>query len=362
MTRFAVIGAGNAGFAVAAHLNLEGAEVTLCDVAEEQLAPVMENDNMIEVTGDTDLNGHARIELLTTDLVEAIQGAELVICTTPAHTHRLVAGELAGALRSEQVVALNPGRTGGALEFRRVLDEKGAGGDPLVVETETLLYGCRKRGTSVNIFGIKSRVRCAGLPKERSDRFFELVQPYIAQFEPAPGIWHTSLNNIGMLFHPTPTLLNLGRMEFAQPFEYYVEGISPSIAHLIERLDEERLGVAEAMGVELPSAMQWLREGYGARGDTLFEALQANPAYRGIQAPLFQSREETLKVRYVVEDVPTGLVPVSELGRRAGRETPAMDAVIELANLIFGTDFRAEGRTLRRLGLGDLSIADIRAL
>ena len=67
-------------------------------------------------------------------------------------------------------------------------------------------------------------------------------------------------------------------------------------------------------------------------------------------------------LRYVTEDVPTGLVPISELGKKFGVETPAINTIINLADILFDADFRAKGRNLDQLGLRDLSTEEIVAL
>ncbi len=354
MAKFAIIGAGNAGLAMAAHLKQLGGKVSLYDVVEAQLAPIIENNNVITVSG-VDLAGEHQIDQVTMNLAEAIEGAELIICVTPAHTHKFVARDLAALLVSGQILMLHPGRTGGALEVRKVLKEENCQADILVIEAQTLLYAARKEGAVVNLFGLKKQVSCAGLPQEASERFFDLIQPLIPQFVPAPTIWHTSLHNIGMLFHPTPTLLNLGRMESGQPFEYYTDGFSPSIAGLVEKLDAERLAVAAAMGITVPSVLEWLESSYGVVGQNLYQALKVAANYQGIAAPLLANIDEKKSLRYVTEDVPTGLVPVSELGKKFGVKTPAIDTIINLANILFDADFRASGRNLDQLGLRDLS-------
>ena len=60
------------------------------------------------------------------------------------------------------------------------------------------------------------------------------------------------------------------------------------------------------------------------------------------------------------EDVPTGLIPMRELGAAAGVKTPAIDALVQLAQNMTGKDFVAEGRTLERLGLNGMGGPQIR--
>lgn len=363
MARFAVIGCGNAGAAVAAHLTLLGETATLYDIADNQLAPIIANDNTITLQGNIDVTGAAKIALVTKDLGEAVDGAELIICTTAAHVHKHVARDLIPHLKDGQIILLNPGRTGGVLEFQKIFREGGCKADVLVVESQTILYACRREGAVVNIFGKKKRVACSGLPGAELPRFEKIIQRVFPEFVLAEGgIWATSLDNIGMLFHPTPTLLNLGRMESGQPFDYYIDGFSPSIAALVEELDKERLQVGRALGVELPSAVQWLETTYGAKGENLYQALQNNVSYQGIKAPMFKEVGDKMGLRYVIEDVPTGLVPFAELGQKFGVETPAIRSIINLANVIYKTDFVAGGRSLDQLGLQEMSIGEIRNL
>jgi opine dehydrogenase len=370
MTTFAIIGAGNAGCAFAAHLKLLGHETRLHDVFEQQLAPLWATDNVIELGGNLELPGfqpgelaQARVDYVGNDLATAIDGADLILCTAPAHTHRAIASDLAALVKSDQIVVLNPGRTCGAIEVVRIFREQNAAADITVVEAQTLLYACRRDKASVHVFGIKDRVACAAIPDDQLDRFLEPMQAAIPQFVRAEqGIWETSLDNIGMLFHPTPTLFNLARMETGERFDYYIDGMSPTVANIVEKLDVERCRVAAAMGVDIPTAVQWLKITYGAEGANLHEAVQNNSAYKGIQAPQLNGVDAKRGLRYVVEDVPTGLVPVSELGNKLGVPTPTIDLIIDVANTIYDRDFRAAGRTLERLGLADLSVEQLKAL
>ena len=72
-----------------------------------------------------------------------------------------------------------------------------------------------------------------------------------------------------------------------------------------------------------------------------------NPAYHDIKAP------GSIFTRQLTEDIPTGLLPMSELGHLAGVETPLMDSIITIVSSLLGFDFRKNGRTLENLGLGD---------
>jgi len=115
------------------------------------------------------------------------------------------------------------------------------------------------------------------------------------------------------------------------------------------------LAVAQAFGVKLDSAGEWLLKSYeGVTGETLYERIHSNRAYEGIKAP------RSLKVRHILEDVPTGLVPIASLGALAGVSTPAIRAVTDICCALLDRDFWAEGRSAENLGLAGMSVGEIR--
>jgi len=75
--------------------------------------------------------GKAMIRLITTDLGEALDGAELAVVCLPAVAHEEVALAMA-KLSCNLPIILDPGGTGGALLFRRAFNDEGAPLPPIV--------------------------------------------------------------------------------------------------------------------------------------------------------------------------------------------------------------------------------------
>ena len=349
----AVIGAGNGGTAIAAHILNKDGSVNLCDLFPDYLRDIQEQGYINLNYQDKSIK--VKPALVTTDMKEAIKGVKLIMIVTPAFTHKLIAEACSQYLEDEQVIVLNPGRTGGALEFLNTVRKLGCNKDIVVAEAQTLIYSCRKTdGNSVNIYGKKKSVDISCIPNTRINDVVELLSPYYSQFKPVPDVAWTSFANIGSMFHPTPMLLNMGRIENDnRGFKYYWEGISPSVADMIEIIDKERVNVANAFGAEVLSAKEWLMQSYNTYGDTLHERIINNKAYGDINAPT------NIQVRYVTEDVPTGLVPISELGRVADISTPNIDAVIRLTSSLYRTNFREIGRSLKNLGINNMQKDEI---
>jgi len=347
--RIIILGAGNGGQAMAAAIALAGYEVVLYDRYEEAIAPVSQNGG-IELSGVSG-KGFARLVKVTTDLHEALSETGLILVVVPAFAHAYIAEQIAPLLRKDDMIILSPGSTGGALEFRKILSEHGAPKDVKVGETNTLIYACRISGPGqVKILGVKDYLGVAALPVKDTQALLEPLKELYPQAHAEKNVLFTGLNNMNPIFHVFPTLANLGWLEATQGnFRFYYDGITASVAKLVEAVDRERMMLCQSLGISTLSCIEWQKKFYGARGGSLPEALRSNRSYEEIQAP--PSKE----TRLLTEDVPMGLVPMAEIAKIAGVPTPFMDSAILLASEIMGQDYRRTGRNLDAMALAGLN-------
>ncbi|HOJ89227.1 MAG TPA: NAD/NADP octopine/nopaline dehydrogenase family protein [Pseudothermotoga sp.] len=351
--KICVIGAGNGGQALAAYLALRGFDVALYNRSAWRIAPIVKT-NKIKVEGE--INATAEISFATTDIVQAIRDRQLLMVVVPAFAHRDIVKKIAPLLEDGQVVVLNPGRTAGALEFYNTLKEENVRKNVVIAEAQTFVFASRASNPGVvRIFRIKNAVPVAALPSRKNRELEKTLLKVMPEFEIAPSTLYTSFNNIGAVFHPATIILNTGWVESTfGKFEFYFEGISQSVAKVLEAIDRERCEVAKKFGIEPMTAVQWLAYAYDVRGSNLYDAIHNNEGYRGIQAPT------SLENRYILEDVPTSLVPISAFGQLAGVRTPVIDSIIQLSSLIMEIDFFKEGRNFEKLHLQGKTIEQIK--
>jgi opine dehydrogenase len=354
-TRFAVLGAGHGGKAMAAHLALMGFPVTLFNRTPENVA-VIKARRGIELSGYEGCpHGFGVLEKVTSNMAEALEGNQIIMVVVPSTAHADIARSVAPHLKDEQILVLNPGRTGGALEFTQVLRASGCITQPIISEAETLIYASRSDGPAMaRIFRIKESVPLAALPATNTQQVLEALAPAYPQFIDGVSVLHTGLNNMGAIFHPALTLLNAGRIESTGgEYQFYIDGVTPSVARVLEVLDRERVTVAAALGIRARTALEWLKLAYDASGTDLHEAIHNQPGYYGIQAP------PTLNHRYITEDIPMSLVPIVSFGAHFGVSTRGIDSIIRLACIIHRTDYYRRGRTVEKLGLGQWSVSEL---
>src|SRR3954469_24552071 len=107
----AIIGAGIGGIFLAPRLGMRGCKLRLHDLDDSRLADIRARGG-IDVEGKG--GGFAAIERVTTDLVAAVDGVDLIVIVTGGNAQETVAGALAPLLRDGQIILLIQGNTGGS--------------------------------------------------------------------------------------------------------------------------------------------------------------------------------------------------------------------------------------------------------
>lgn len=341
--KIAIIGAGNGGQTMAGHLSMMGYEVSLYDIDKEKMDDLKRLGG-IQLGGC--LHGYGKIDTITTDIRAAVENAEIIMVTTVANAHRAVAKALSPCLVDGQVVVLNPGRTCGALVFKQTLKNEGCAKRIYLAEAQTLVYACRVIVNGhVNVIGIKDEVLLSGLPAKDTDFILQKLNPIFPCFQKADNVLTTSLENIGAMFHPCVLLFNAATIERNEMFWFYRD-MTEQVAGFIEKFDAERLAVGKAYGVDLLSVREWIIFAYkDTEGETLRERMRNNPAYHDIKSP------STIFTRQLTEDIPTGVLPIMELGKAAGIDTPLLESMVRICEALLNMDLHANGRSLKNLGL-----------
>lgn len=350
--KIAVIGAGNGGQAISAYLSIQGHEVNLYHYRKEKVDALNNKNNTIKLVGA--IEGDGVLHSVSTDLKKVIEGAEVIMVTTIANAHSTLAEQMAPILQENQVVVLNPGRTGGALEFLQTIKKNGCVNNVYVAEAQTLVYACRiVEDGVVNVIGVKDKVLISSVNSKRTQYVLDKVKPLYPCFEAAENVLRTSLENIGAIFHPCVLLFNAATIERQSDFWFYRD-MTPAIADFIETFDRERLAVGHAYGINLLSVREWISYAYpNTKGETLCEKMVNNPSYYAIKSP------STIFTRQLTEDIPTGVLPIVELGKVAGVDVSLMESMINICSTLLQIDFRRNGRTLKHLGLANMTKEEI---
>lgn len=351
MKTWAIIGGGNGGQTMAGHLGILGERVRLYKRSQKGVDKINETKEIILHHA---IEGVGKIEFATTKVAKAIDGADIIMLILPSNTHEQVAREIIPNLKDGQVVLIHPEESCGALQFRHIMNQMGCKKDVVIGSTSTLLYATRLiQDGECYVNGFKQSVPMAALPATDNQRLKDAICTVLPFFFLYNNVLEISIDNLNALMHSGPILLNTSRIEARPfiPYQYYIEGITPSIAKFIESMDAERIAVAKALGIN----QRCLRDEYidmyhyGNKDMSLYEIVSTNPGYIGLMV------DDTIHTRYVIEDIPYSLVALCALGELTGVPTPCMSAICTIGKAILGDELD-EGRTLRNLGLEGMTI------
>lgn len=347
--RWAIIGGGNGGQAFAGYLAMKGLEITLYDTFQNTVDALNEKGG-VNLSGNGKVSGFGEIAFASTDIGKVMENAEVIWVILPSLYHKSIAEKMAPHLVDGQTVIINPIAPLGTVEFRKVLDDCGCKADVTLAGSCTLLFACRLNSNGeVFINGQKIEVSIAAYPSSKNAQVEALTKPYIPEFNYVKDILKVSFDNLNFEFHPGPTLLYTAMIEKGVPFEYYIDYV-PSQVKLIEAIDRERMALCEAYGVETVDATETFRSMYGYEGD-LYQMVTNADCYKGIKGPT------SLKVRYLLEDIPYALRSIQTLAQIAGIKTTAIDTVVNLAYILLGDELD-EGRTAENLGFDNSTTVD----
>lgn len=351
MGSIALLGAGNVGQAIGGHMSLLGHDVRIYSRWQKDLDPIVANDG-VDLVGEVE--GHAQPKALTTSMEEAVLGADVVLVGAPAFAHAYLSTELSRVVEPDQVVLFQPGVLGSAVELLRMLADAGR---PrcLVAESSSSLYTCRLRGpATVYIGAIKNTVRVAAVPASQTGNVLGKLEEFFkAGFIAGTDALSVGMFNSNPVYHVPPSILNFKTVENAECNPLH-ELVTERIGNIIDAVDRERVGLAEALGVHSETFWEFLTAAYCVTSGTYAERILQGYGRQAFPEP------DSVKHRYFTEDIPFGMVTWSSFAREVGTSLPLTDAFIALGCTLCEQDFVAEGRTAASLGLEGAGYEGIR--
>lgn len=348
--RIAVLGGGSGGHTMAADLTLKGYEVNLCEAPEfeEGFRKVLGSQEVTLI----DMEGNertVRLHRATVDFEEAVRGAKYIMIAVPGFGRKRFFEGIMPYLEGGQTIVTWAGSFS-ALTYMRMLRESGMRQDITLSEVQTLPWACRLEAPGrVRIHAENARLIVATLP---SGRVARVVEDLSGMYEviPAENVMSTSLNNLNAIVHPAGTILNAGWVDtLKRDFGLYRHGTTLSVTRAIRAVYEEVRRVAEALGVRM---IEYPEESFHTKGTLMTAYVRVIGDKDELAGDV--SGPSSMTHRYVSEDVPFGLVPISRLAESCGVKVPIIDGLISLASAINQTDYLEQGLSLEDLGISGM--------
>ena len=355
----AVLGSGNGGCAVAFDCTAHGHRVSLFDFEQfPESIKAVQNKGGIYCEGE--LEGFQPVAYAGHDIRKTLGGADIIYAVGPAYSTIPFAQACKPHLKKGQIVIVCPSSCGGAIEFKNSAGLELRNEEILVAETSTLPYAVRLlEPGKIRIFNkLKGGLFLAAVPAKNTNYVLEKVRKVYPAMSAAKNVLQTSLQNGNPVIHPTITLMNAALIERTKgDFDFYHEGVTPTVGRLIEAVDKERVAIGKKLGVQvIPDPELGVVQGYMTEA-TYDNGFNTAPGFEGVKA------QPSLDYRYFNEDVGYGLVFLQKLGEQVGVATPIISAVITLVSLLMDRDYVGEARrTMETLGLSKHTAEELEKL
>jgi opine dehydrogenase len=356
--KIAVLGGGNGSFAAAGDFALQGHDVRLWRRDTAQVAEHRAAGSRI-VVKDSNGRHDVKLALVTTDIAEAVNGCELILCPAPAFAQADIARLLAPHLRDGQVVFLPPA-TFGTMIFAKAAHDAGNHAAVSFAETGTLPWLTRKHGPFEVAITIRAKRLPVGVfPLKNAKHALEVIaRAFPGAIEPCGDALSGALMNAGPIIHPPLIVMNTGPIEHFERWDIHKEGTQAAIRRVTDALDAERIAVREALGYGGPHFP--LAHHYAKAGEIWMYG-------RGSHDRLTDSGDWRERIilrehRYMREDLRLGLSLLVSVAELAGVATPLARAFLAIGSTVCGEDFMKHGRTLQSLGLGGVNRDQLQTL
>lgn len=347
-----VIGGGNGGHAAAADLTLRGFDVCLYEDARfaGRMKKVFD-EKRIRLAGAAS-QGEAVLKQVTSDIGEAMEGAEIIFVAVPAFAHKTTAETIAPYVEQGQTIVFLPG-TFGSLLLWKILKSQGRAEGVTVAETHTLPYATRLTGEGESmIMSCFKPLKIGVLPSVRTRETVEKLTPYYDCLEAVENVIACGLNSLNPIIHVPGCILNAGRIEYAKgEFYYYTEGFTSCVARATDAIDQERIAMLRSIGCEWDIAAHGI--GSTVQTDDVFEAVAHNPSFAKIKGPADFGN------RYFQEDIPYGLASWVKMARILGVPCPTMEAMVQLGSVLLTKDCMKAGYTPDDWGIAGMEKEEI---
>ncbi|ELR63816.1 NAD/NADP octopine/nopaline dehydrogenase [Photobacterium marinum] len=361
--RVSVIGSGNAGLTAAYHFTMQGADVCLygapgfdqplTDIEQQDGIRALDSFNDVPLTYD----GFQKIDKISRDLAETIAYADMLVLPVPSFAQEPLFINMLPHLRNGQIIMLMPGNYG-SLVLNRLKKEQGyADLDLTFVDAISIPWATRIVGPAeIAILGMKEFLPVAAFPASRTQDAIDALQPVMPlPLKPLDNVLEAGLENINFGGHPLLTTLNMGLLEnYDGQFNYYKDCCSVSTAKAAAVMETERQSIGKALGLQLLPELEAMNALYDMECKSVYEVNRTSETHGKLN-----SAPNSASNRYITEDAAYLLVPCYELGQLVGVETPMITSCLHIDNAYNETNYFETGRTLKQMGLNNMSAQEI---
>jgi opine dehydrogenase len=347
-----VLGGDGVARVVAGRLALGGHKVVLWEAPSAQGSGVASGERLQIRLSGAGGDAVATLAAATADPFEALAAGDVLLTCAPPHAQEKLAGLVLPLIEPRHTLVLLSGGLS-SLAHAKWLRDRGRVDLPTLVTSDTApFFACRLAPDRLHVSAVAANVGFGVFPSCRTEAAMNVLEDLF------PGAWAhahvvaAALAAVEPFLRAPAVLMSCGIKRRPRPgASLFDDAFSPAVARVAEVLDGERLALAAALGLDLPTAAESLHAwGLSPRGD-LWSAVHGSFALT--QTPDAEARQ----AGQLADDATFGLRPWVELGENLGVPMPLAQSLLAVHDAAIEVDSRHPGWSLDGLDIAGLSAA-----
>lgn len=334
-----IIGGGNVGMCLAGEISrLANYSVTLYASHPEQF-----DERFLVTDTEKGISFYSGIVKTTDNLKTALENAQVVLVTLPAHLRKDFVQKISSLLRPNSYLGFIPAY-GGAEFFCKELIEKGV----TIFGLQKSPYVARtvQRGKEAGLWSKKKELKVAALPASKTPEVVRLLEDMLQ-------IKTIGLSNyMGVTLLPgNPLLHTAGSSVYLENYSegmtypeqiYYYRSWNDQCSKVICDFSDEMMAICEAMPLDL-SAVDSIQTYYESpTPEDLTRKFHSIPSFHDLVLPMIQTEKgfvPDFSSRFFIEDFPNGVSIIKALGQLTEIPTPTIDSILEWYKRMTGKEY-----------------------
>lgn len=324
--KITIIGGGNIGTLMAGEMAAKGHAVTVYTSKPDRWSHTI---HVLDPDGKELVSG--KLTNITSDLSEAMNGAELIWITMPAQMFGGLGKQMEQYVVAGQMVGVVPGGGGAEFAFKGLIDK---GAVLFGLQRVHSIARLEKYGKSVHMLGRKSKLELGSIPADNAVRISEIVEGlFDIPCVPLANYLCVTLTPSNPILHTTRLCTMFKDYKdgviYIRNFLFYEEWNNASSQLLLD-CDAELQKLCDVIPLEL-KAVESLRIYYESEtAEAMTKKISGINAFKGLTSPMVEVKDGWIPdfdSRYFTTDFPFGLKIIKDLAMVYNVETPNIDFV-----------------------------------
>lgn len=336
-TDIAVIGGGNIGTQFACVCSSKGYKVNMYSSRPELF------DDTLIMVNEFDQETTGTLNLVTSDIGEAVKDCKVVFVTHPAFRFKNIADLLLPYVNDEMYIVVVPGLGGAEFAFRQCIN---AGATLIGLQRVPSVARLEQYGKKVRCEGLRSELFIGSIPNNRSEEISVLLS----------DLWEIPCrclpNYLSVTLTPSNPILHTTRL--CSLFSDYVKGKvydsnprfygdwNDDSSRLLIDCDSELQAMLPLMSRMDLSGVRSLKQHYeSSSAEGLTRKIRSIKSLHNLSSPMIKTIDGWIpdfSSRYFTADFPYGLAIILEFALLLGSDAPNISATMDWYRRVSGDD------------------------